>query len=77
MPEHFCSEVLGVLRWHLLGQKLSESQASVAVGRLGGWHPRDASIAPLVPTAWSYRHNLTVGDALYVARWPSSSAQAF
>ncbi|HEY5431604.1 MAG TPA: type II toxin-antitoxin system VapC family toxin [Solirubrobacteraceae bacterium] len=67
VPEHFYSEVLGVLRWQLLGQKLSESQASVAVGRLGGWHLRHASVAPLVQAAWSYRHNLTVADALYVA----------
>jgi predicted nucleic acid-binding protein len=52
VPEHFYSEVLGVLRWQLLGQELSESQASVAVGRLGGWHLRHASIAPLVQTAW-------------------------
>jgi predicted nucleic acid-binding protein len=66
VPEHFYSEVLGVLRWQLLGQKLSESQASVAVGRLGGWHLRHASVAPLVQAAWSYRHNLTAADALYV-----------
>ena len=24
-------------------------------------------VAPLVPAAWSYRHNLTAADALYVA----------
>jgi predicted nucleic acid-binding protein len=67
VPEHFYSEVLGVLRWQLFGQKLSESQASVAVGRLGAWHLRHASVAPLVQAAWSYRHNLTAADALYVA----------
>ena len=66
VPEHFYSEVLGVLRWQLLGQKLSESQASVAVGRLRGWHLRHASVAPLVQAAWSYRHNLTAAAALYV-----------
>jgi predicted nucleic acid-binding protein len=66
VPEHFYAEVLGVLRWQLRGQKLSESQASVAVGRLGGWHLHRASVAPLVPAAWSYRHNLTAADALYV-----------
>jgi predicted nucleic acid-binding protein len=66
VPEHFYSEVLGVLRWQLLGQKLTESQANVAVGRLGGWHLRHASVAPLTQAAWSYRHNLTAADALYV-----------
>lgn len=63
-PEHFYSEVLGALRWQLLGQKLSEPQATVAVGRLGGWHLRHASVAPLVQAAWSYRHNLTAAGAL-------------
>jgi predicted nucleic acid-binding protein len=67
VPEHFYAEVLAVLRRQLLGQKLSESQATVAVGRLDGWHLRHASVAPLVPAAWSYRHNLTAADALYVA----------
>jgi hypothetical protein len=67
VPEHFYSEVLGVLRWQLLGEKLTESHASAAVRRLGGWHLRHASVAPLVQAAWSYRHNLTAADALYVA----------
>lgn len=75
MPEHFYAEVLGVLRWQLLGQSLSDSHASVAVGRLGSWHLRHASVAPLVPAAWSYRHNLTAADALYVvlAEHPGAS----
>ena len=67
VPENFYAEVLAVLRGQLVGQKLSESQATVAVGRPGGWHLRHASVAPLVPAAWSYRHNLTAADALYVA----------
>jgi predicted nucleic acid-binding protein len=67
VPEHFYSQLLGALRRQLLGQKLSESQASVAVARLGGWHLRHASVAPLVQGAWSYRHNLTAADALNVA----------
>jgi predicted nucleic acid-binding protein len=67
VPEHFYAEVLAVLRRQFLGERLSESQATVAVARLGSWHLRHASIAPLVPAAWSYRHNLTAADALYVA----------
>jgi predicted nucleic acid-binding protein len=66
VPEHFYAEVLAVLRRQFLGERLSESQATVAVARLGSWHLRRASIAPLVPAAWSYR-NLSAADALYVA----------
>jgi predicted nucleic acid-binding protein len=76
VPEHFYSEVLGVLRWQLLGKKLTESQAGVAVGRLDSWRLRHASVAPLARAAWFYRHNLTAADALYVVL-PSSSARAF
>jgi hypothetical protein len=47
--EHFYAEVLAVLRRQFLGQRLSGSQATVAVARLGGWHLRRASVAPLVP----------------------------
>jgi predicted nucleic acid-binding protein len=67
VPEHFYSEVLGALRWQLLGHELTESQASVAVSRLGSWHLRHSSVASLVQAAWTYRHNLTAADALYVA----------
>jgi predicted nucleic acid-binding protein len=66
VPEHFYAEVLAVLRRQLLASRLTDSQASAAVARLGAWHLRHASVAPLVPAAWSYRHNLTAGDALYV-----------
>jgi len=67
VPEHFYSELLGVLQRQLLGHKLSESQAKVAVGRLGAWHLHHASVAPLLQAAWAYRHNLTAADAFYVA----------
>lgn len=68
VPEHFYAEVLGVLRRQFLSEgKLSESQATAAVSRLGSWHLHHASVAPLVPAAWRYRHNLTAADALYVA----------
>ena len=46
---------------------ISEAQATVAVRRLGSWHLHHASVAPLVPAAWMYRHNMTAADALYVA----------
>jgi len=68
VPEHFCAEVLGVLRRQFLIKKIiPEAQASAAVARLRRWGLHNASIAPLVDAAWSYRHNMTAADALYVA----------
>ena len=65
VPEHFYAEVLGVLRRQLLVEgRLTETQATAAVGRLGAWHLHRASVQPLIPTAWSYRHNMTAADAL-------------
>jgi hypothetical protein len=53
VPEHFHAEVLAVLRRQFLTQrKLTESQATAAVNRLGGWHLHRASVASLVPAAW-------------------------
>jgi predicted nucleic acid-binding protein len=68
VPEHFYAEVLGVLRRRFLIEKaITESQATAAVGRLGSWHLHRASLAPLIPIAWRYRHHMTAADALYVA----------
>ena len=68
VPEHFYAEVLGVLRRRFLIERtIRESQATAAVRRLGLWHLHRASVAPLVPLAWKYRHNMTAADALYVA----------
>ena len=68
VPEHFYAEVLAVLRRRfLIEAKLTESQTTASVARLGSWHLHHASVAPLVPAAWRYRHNMTAADALYVA----------
>jgi predicted nucleic acid-binding protein len=57
VPEHFYAEVLGVLRRRfLIEAKLTGSQATASVARLGSWHLHRASVAPLVPAAWRYRH---------------------
>ena len=65
VTEHFYAEVLGVLRRQfLIEAKLTESQATAAVSRIGSWHLHHASVAPLVLAAWRYRHNLTAADAL-------------
>jgi predicted nucleic acid-binding protein len=68
VPEHFYAEVMGAIRRQsVIEHKLTDAQATAAVGRLGRWHLHHASVAPLVPSAWRYRHNLTAADALYVA----------
>lgn len=68
VPEHFYAEVMGALRRRCLIEKMiTESQATAAVGRLVSWHLHRASLAPLVPAAWKYRHNVTAADALYIA----------
>lgn len=68
VPEHFYAEVLAVLRRRFLVEaKITEAQANAAVNRLSAWHLHRASIAPLVPAAWRYRHNMTAADALYIA----------
>jgi len=68
VPEHFYAEVLGVVRRRLVVDKsISEAQAAFALGRLRRWHLRHAAVEPLLDSAWAYRHNMTVADALYVA----------
>ncbi len=68
VPEHFYAEVLGVVRRRLLIEKsTTEAQAAAAIGRLRSWHLQRASVAPLVDAAWTYRHNMSAADALYVA----------
>ncbi len=68
VPEHFYAEVLAVVRRRLVIDKtITDSLATVAVGRLCTWPLHRASIAPLVDAAWAYRHNMSAADALYVA----------
>ena len=68
VPQHFYAEVLGVLRHQAVFAKvLTEAQATVALGRLRRWHLHQAGVPSLLDTAWSFRHNMSAADALYVA----------
>jgi predicted nucleic acid-binding protein len=68
VSEHFYAEVLAVVRrWMLINDDFSEAQATASVGRLRSWRLRRVAVAPLIEAAWSYRHNMTAADALYVA----------
>ena len=66
MPEHFHVEVAGALRRLELRGVLSQQKAAEALDELVRWPLRRVTVASLLPTAWTYRNNLTISDALYV-----------
>jgi len=67
VPEHFYAEVLAVIRHQtIVTHVLDEGHGRAASDRLAAWRLRRASIRPLLGAAWSYRHNMTAADALYV-----------
>jgi predicted nucleic acid-binding protein len=66
VPEHFYVEVAGVLRRWEHANVLTAAQAAVALEQLVRWPLRRATVVALLPGAWAYRHNLTIGDGLYV-----------
>ena len=67
-PEHFFVEVLAGLRRQLLIERIiTEVQADSARGRLRAWNLRAASVRPFGDEAWRLRHNISMGDAFYVA----------
>ena len=68
VPEHFYSEVFGSIRFlHVVAGRLSLQRAETAIDRLTRWHLRQAGLGSLIRPAWSYRHNMSGADALYVA----------
>ena len=67
VPEHFFAECGAVLRKWGNGGLLSTEQLDVAVDRLLRLPVRRAQLRELFRDAWARRHNLTFGDALYVA----------
>lgn len=67
VPEHFYAEVLALIRRKtIVTHALDEGQGREAAERLSAWRLRRASLRPLLRNAWSYRHNMTAADALYV-----------
>ena len=67
VPEHFFAECGAVLRKWGNGDLLSAEQLDVAVSRLLRLPVQRAQLRELFRDAWARRHNLTFGDALYVA----------
>jgi predicted nucleic acid-binding protein len=66
-PEHFFAECGAVLRKWSNGGLLTGAQLDVALGRLLRWPVRRVQVRELFRDAWALRHNVTFGDALYVA----------
>lgn len=68
VPEHFLVEVFSGLRRQLLIERtITEDQADAARRRLQRWNLRVASVRPFGDEAWGFRHNMSMGDAFYVA----------
>jgi predicted nucleic acid-binding protein len=68
VPEHFLVEVLAGLRRQLLIERaITADQADAARRRLERWNLRVASVRPFGNEAWGFRHNMSMGDAFYIA----------
>ncbi|UFU05554.1 type II toxin-antitoxin system VapC family toxin [Ruania halotolerans] len=67
VPEHWCTEVLSVIRGLWLGGKVSDADADQAVTDLAGVTVAVVPTAPHVSRIWRLRSNLSVYDAGYVA----------
>jgi predicted nucleic acid-binding protein len=66
-PELLDAEVLAVLRRAVQTAALTEDRAQMAITDLIHWDLQRLSHRHLVREAWSFRHNVTAYDALYLA----------
>jgi predicted nucleic acid-binding protein len=66
-PELIDAEVLSVLRRAVLGGRLDEARAEMAVDDLTHWPVDRISHQSLGRLAWSYYQNVSACDAFYVA----------
>jgi predicted nucleic acid-binding protein len=66
-PAHLLTEVISVVRGHLLGSKLSPARADAAITALAGLTIDLSDCQSLIDRIWQLRHNLTSYDAAYVA----------
>ena len=66
-PELLDSEVLAVLRRAVLSDRLDEARARQALDDLILWPIDRVPHGPLLKMAWTFRHNVTGYDALYLA----------
>ena len=61
------AEVVSVLRRWVLHGRIGLPEAETALDRLLAWPINRVPHRELLRLAWSYRHNVTAYDALYVA----------
>jgi predicted nucleic acid-binding protein len=66
-PELLDAEVLAVLRRAVQTRELAEPRAEEALTDLVAWDLRRLPNRKLVMEAWSFRHNVSAYDALYLA----------
>lgn len=66
VPEHYDLETAATIRRLELAGHISSERASVAISRSLSTPTRRVQIRPLLSEAWTLRHNVTIGDALYV-----------
>jgi len=66
-PELLDAEILAVLRRVVIAGRLSETRARSALDDLIDWPVRRLAHAPLIREAWTFRHNVSGYDALYLA----------
>ncbi len=66
-PELLDVEVLSVLRRALLGKKLSEERARLALEDLLIWPIQRIPHSPLLREAWQHRHTVSAYGSMYVA----------
>ena len=65
-PAHLLTEVMSVIRGHVLGSKLSLDRAGDAIAALAGLNVALSDCQSLLNRIWELRHNLTSYDAAYV-----------
>ena len=66
-PELIDAEVLSVLRRQVLGGRLEEARARLAISALLLWPIERISHRSLAPLAWEHYQNVSAYDAFYVA----------
>ncbi|MDA8070912.1 MAG: type II toxin-antitoxin system VapC family toxin [Actinomycetota bacterium] len=66
VPDHFHVEGVAALRRMELRGELTAADAQEALRQLLALQVRRVSTLPLLPEAWTMRHNVTVADAPYV-----------
>ena len=66
-PEHWKVEAFSVMRGLVLGGKLTDAQASRAVGRITRLGVDTVAVDDLLPRIWQLKANISAYDAAYVA----------